>query len=110
MTFTITQGDSSPSLVSALGTTSSTVDLSNAQEIKFIMEDKYERVVINEGLQDSVNILDAANGKVEFIFDQSQTKTAGSYQAEWEVQFINGAIETFPTRSKIDIEIVEQIE
>lgn len=108
MTFTLTQGDSSPSVVSVLSD-GGAIDLSNAKEVRFIMQDKYKRVVINEGLQDSVNIINAANGEVEYIFTSDQTKTVGKYEAEWEVTYQNGAVETFPTKGKIDIEIVEQI-
>ena len=110
MTFKITQKDSSPSLLVTLGDGTDPVDLTNVNDVRFIMQDKYERIVINEGIQDSVNIIDVDLGQVEFIFDSDQTADAGTYEAEWEVEFLNGAIETFPTSDrKMKVEIVEQI-
>lgn len=110
MSFTITQGDSSPSLVTQLSDNGVPIDLSDAREVTFIMEDEYKRVVIEQGLQESVNILDEKFGEVEFIFDSSETKQVGEYNAEFEVEYLNGDIETFPTGSRsLTINIVEQI-
>lgn len=110
MTFRITQGDSSPSLLATLGDGTNPVELTNVTEVRFVMEDRYERVVIDEGLQDSVNIIDDDSGEVEFVFDSTQTTDAGRYKAEFEVEYTSGAIETFPTGDrKIVVEIVEQI-
>jgi hypothetical protein len=110
MTFTITQGDNSPSLVTTLSSEdSSGIDLSNASDVRFIMQDMYERVVIDETLDDAVRIVDEERGIVEFIFSQPETETVGEYEAEFEVTYTNGAVETFPTDGKIDIKIVEHI-
>jgi hypothetical protein len=109
MTFEITQGDTSPALVSQLTAGGEPIDLSSVDDVKFIMQDKYERIVIDEGVQESVNILNASNGEVEFVFRRDNTNTVGSYEAQFEVTYSNGAVETFPSDKRIDIEIVEQI-
>jgi len=112
MTFTITQGDNSPSMVTTLGSGTNPVDLTNVVNIRFIMQDEYERIIIDKGLQDpeGVNKLDEDRGEVEVIFTNEETSTAGTYKGEFEVEYQNGAIETFPTSDrKIIIEIVEQI-
>lgn len=109
MTFTITQGDTSPSLASQLSADGEPIDLSGVNGVRFIMQDRYEQVVIDEGIQGSLNFIDAENGEVEFVFTAKQTETVGSYEAEFEVTYSNGAVETFPGNRKINVEIVEQI-
>lgn len=110
MTFKITQQDSSPSLLVTLGDGANPVDLSTASDVRFIMQDRYERVVTTDDVQGSVNIVDSKSGEVEYVFDQTETSDAGTYEAEFEVMYNNGSIETFPANDrKIQIEIVEQI-
>lgn len=109
MAFNITQNDTSPALISVLSDDEDPVDLTNANEVRFIMENKYQEVIIDEGLADSVNILNAEGGEVEYVFDASQTATVGTYKAEFEVEFSSGAIETFPTGDPITINISEEI-
>jgi len=110
MTFTITQGDNSPALLTTLSDGSGApVDLSNVRDVRFIMQDMYERVVVDESLDDAVSIVDKDTGVVEFVFSQAETRTVGRYEAEFEVRYTNGAVETFPTDGKIDIKVVEHI-
>lgn len=110
MVFKITQGDTSPSLVTTLWGGSDSIDLSNVKEVKFIMENRYEKVVIDQGLQENVNLVDASDGTVEYVFGDGQTDDVGSYSAEFEVEFNNGSVETFPTGdNKITVEVVEQV-
>jgi hypothetical protein len=110
MTFTITQGDNSPSLVTTLSDEDgSRIDLSNVSGMRFIMQDRYERVVIDESLGNNLSIVDTELGIVEFIFSSSVTESVGEYEAELEATYSNGAVETFPTTGKIDIEVIEHI-
>lgn len=109
MVFKITQGDTSPSLLSTLSGEDGPVDLTNTTDIRFIMQDRYEQIIIDDNLQGSVNITDASSGEVEYVFDSTDTSDVGEYTAEFEVEYNNGAIETFPTDTKINVEIVEQI-
>jgi len=109
MSFKITQGDSSPSLLTTLSDGGVPVELSNVTNIRFIMEDKYERIHIDDDLQGYVNIVDPSLGQVEYVFQQDDTKQIGTYKAEFEVTYNNGAVETFPTENKITIDIVEEI-
>lgn len=109
MTFKITQNDTSPSLATTLLAEGEPIDLSDATAVRFLMEDRYERLVIDDDLSGSVRFLDASNGEVEYTFSASDTQTVGSYHAEFEVTYNNGSIETFPSNGKIDIEIVEEI-
>lgn len=110
MTFKIVQGDNSPSLLATLGNSTNSIDFSNVTDIRFIMQDKYERVVINEGIQESVNLVNNSSGEVEFVFNSDQTSDVGKYEAEFKVEYKNGSIETFPASdTKINIEILEEI-
>lgn len=112
MTFRITQGDTSPSFLSQLSDGNVPIDLTGFQEVRFIMENRFEEKVLDKDTSDSpgVNIINAKTGDVEVVFTQGETDTAGMYKAEWEVTYGNGAVETFPTGEKIDVEIVEEID
>lgn len=108
MTFRITQGDTSPTILSELNDSGDVIDLTGA-DVRFIMENKYEEVVIDDDTSGAVNIVDQTGGQVEYEFSSTDTEQVGSYRAEWEVTFPSGAVETFPTGHKIDVEIIEQI-
>lgn len=110
MTFTITQDDNSPALLTTLSDESGVpVDLSNAGDVRFIMQDMYERIVVDESLDGGVSIVDEDMGMVEFVFSETETRNVGGYEAEFEVRYTNGVVETFPTDGKIDIKVVEHI-
>lgn len=112
MKFTIAQGNNSPAMVTNLSIEQGRLNSENdgLDEIKFIMENRYEEIVIEDDISGSVNILDKESAEVEYVFDESQTSTIGEYKAEFVVKYSTGAIETFPTRNKITIEVVEAIE
>jgi hypothetical protein len=42
-------------------------------------------------------ITDAVNGKVEYRWQAGDTDTPGKYHAEYEVLWLDGSVETFPT-------------
>lgn len=110
MAFRITQGDTSPAILSSLTDDGEPVDLSSADTVRFIMEDKYEQIVVDaDNNTGNVSIVDAAAGEVEYGFSAADTETVGTYKAEWEVTYDTGAVETFPTGGKITIEVFEEI-
>lgn len=109
MTFTIVQNDTAPPISSRLTDSGEVVDLSDASNVRFHMEDKFERVVVDDDLTGRVNIVDSGLGEVEYVWGSDDTKNVGSYKAEWQVLYDDGKIETFPSRGKIDIEVTEEI-
>ncbi len=54
-------------------------------------------------------ILNADAGSVKYVWTATDTATAGSFQAELEVTYTNGAIETFPNDQSISIVITEDL-
>lgn len=109
MTFTIVQNDTAPPISSRLLDDGVPVELGNASNVFFHMEDKFGRVVIEDDLTGRVNIVDAKLGDVEYAFAPGDTSDIGSYAAEWQVLYDDGTIETFPSSGKVDIEVTEEI-
>jgi hypothetical protein len=110
MTFTIVQNDTVPPISSQLSDSGSPVDLSNADKVSFHMEDKYDRKIIEEDNKGGrVYIVDESSGEVEYLWQSGDTEKIGSYKAQWQVEYNNGKVETFPSRGKIDIEVTEEI-
>lgn len=110
MTFKIVQNDTAPPISSRLADSGEVVDLSSVSNVKFHMEDKFSRVVIEDDLTGRVNIVNADLGEVEYAFAARDTANVGSYKGEWQVLYQDGKIETFPSEGKVEIEVVEEIE
>lgn len=112
MTFTIVQEDTDPPISSQLTDSGVPIDLSTGiNNIRFHMEDKFNRVVISDDLTGRVNIVDESEGEVEYVWQSGDTDTAGTYKAEWQLLYDDGKVgTTFPSRGKITVEIMEQIE
>lgn len=110
MTFTIVQGDTAPPISSRLTDAGEPVDLSDASNIYFHMEDKFKRVVVTDDITGRVNIVTESSGDIEYAWKSGDTDTIGTYSAEWEVLYDDGTIETFPSDGKISVEITEAIE
>lgn len=111
MTFTIVQNDTAPPISSKLTDSNEPVDLSSdVSNVYFHLEDKFDRVVVSDDLTGRVNIVDGVSGEVEYAWRSGDTSDIGSYEAEWQVLYEDGRVETFPSRGKVDVEITEQIE
>ena len=110
MTFKIRQGDTAPPISSTLADNGGPVDLNNASNVRFHMQDQFERVIVEDDLTGRVNIVDEDLGKVEYVFSTNDTTDVGSYTGEWEVLYDDGRIETFPVDGYVNIEITEQVQ
>lgn len=65
------------------------------------------RFVFNGGNGVIATKTDGENGEVRVVFDRSDLSEAGSYQAELEVEYSDGRIETFPNDGYIDFVILK---
>jgi len=54
-------------------------------------------------------IVAAGQGEVRYNWQTADTDAIGSYQAEFEVTYADGAIETFPNDGYIRVEIIKDI-
>lgn len=106
MTFYIKQNDTVPSIRAELQNGSGdAIDLIDAT-VRFHM-----RAIGSS--QSKVNaaasVINAAGGVVQYNWIAADTNTIGAYQAEFQVTYSNGTIETFPNDGYILIEITDDI-
>jgi hypothetical protein len=116
MTFTIKRGDTSPAIRSRLVPADKTQGngIVGYQKVRFFMRDPTDYEIVAEGLaeksaNDTIAVLDAANGDVSYQWQAGDTDEPGMFEAEWEVTFGDGTIETFPNDGYIDIHIMSDI-
>ena len=106
MAFYIKQNDTSPYLLATLKDgNENLIDLTSAT-VRFHMRK----------IGSSVATVDAAaivvsedQGTVKYEWQAADTAQIGSYQAEFEVTYSGGAIETFPNNGYIRVEIKDDI-
>ena len=97
--FTIKQGDTRP-IIQATVTTP--VVLTNAT-VRFLMRlraDKSSKVAAAAVVTGALTM--------EYRWDAADTNTAGIYEAEFEVTFPSGLIETYPNGEYIRVTILEE--
>lgn len=84
--------------------TYSAANLTNAT-VKFLMRDQDGQEVVNAAAE----IVDDVNGIVRYNFLAADTAVAGYFNAEFQVTFVSGIVETFPFGGYIPIVIVEDL-
>lgn len=103
MKIAIKQGDTRHAIRATLKTVNGVpVDLTNAR-IVFKMHSRYVGTLINR------EATYEGNGKVHFVFENGETDKAGMYEAEFEVTYTDGRVETFPHSGKMQIYIEKSI-
>lgn len=106
MTFSIKQNDTAPSLrATLLDGDGNPVNLSGST-VRFHMRLLGQTAIV---VNQSATLIDAANGIAQYNWVAADTDTIGSYQAEFEVTYANGTIETFPNDGYIRVEIIDDI-
>jgi hypothetical protein len=106
MAFFIKQNDTSPSLRAILKDGDEIAINLTGATVRFHM-----RTVGGEtaAVDADASIVTAESGIVQYLWDAADTATVGSYQAEFEVTFSGGAVETFPNNGYIRVEITDDI-
>jgi len=97
--FNIKQGDTRPTLLAQLYNDSSETDLTGAI-VMFHM---------GEIVDAAATITDAVSGTVSYQWVTADTETAGTFDAEFEVTFSDGRIETYPNNKHLEIMVTGQI-
>lgn len=91
--FTITQNDTYPAISGRFEDDASPIDLTGAT-INFHMKSPGASSVKVDA---AASILgSASDGRVAYQWQLGDTDTSGFYQAEWEVTYSDGYVETFP--------------
>jgi hypothetical protein len=104
-TFHMKKGDTSPSLLFTLSPAS--IDLTGAT-VRFSMRPKDGGAVkINRAA--AVIVTPTGTPTVRYDWQAADTDTAGHFDAEFEVTYAGGAVETFPNDSFIRVSITGDI-
>lgn len=112
MTFTIKRGDTSPPIkFQLIAPDGAGKDIRGFNDVQFFMREAEDiDVVVSDNVAGEVDVVDAEQGIVQYLWQDGDTDSAGEYEAEWEVEYGDGSLETFPNNDYIDVEIVEDIQ
>lgn len=106
MTFYIKQNDTSPSIGATLKDgESNVIDLTDAN-VKFHMRPVGGSTV---AVDRAAVILSPTEGTVRYEWLDGDTVATGVYQAEFEVTYVNGTIETFPNDGYITVQVLPEL-
>lgn len=105
--FTIKRNDTSPALEYQLQDDGeNAIDITGFSEVSFLMRKMAASTLsIDDDTSGNVSVTDASSGLVRYNWQAADTSTAGEFEAEWEVEYSDGSVETFPNTGFIDIEI-----
>jgi len=108
MSFTIKTGDTSPAIEYTLlepdGTTPQSLV---GASVRFHM--RLQNTSGDAAVDSAATITDDAGGGVRYSWATGDTAIAGTYDAEFEVTFSDGTVETFPNSNFITVIIPESI-
>tara|TARA_B110000858_G_scaffold11968_1_gene12237 strand:- start:437 stop:760 length:324 start_codon:yes stop_codon:yes gene_type:complete len=106
MSFQIKENDTTPSLRAALKNGSGDpVDLIGTT-VKFHMRPIGSSTA---SIDATASVISEPNGIVQYNWVAGDTSDIGSYQAEFEVTYSDGNVETFPNSRYINVEIIDNI-
>ena len=106
MAFNIKQNDTSPQILASLKDGAGNARDITGASVRFHMK----RIgATTASVTSDATIINAAAGTVRYAWQSGDTSTAGSFQAEFQVTFATGAIETFPNDGSIAIEITPEL-
>lgn len=106
MTFYIKENDTTPSIRATLQNGSGDpVDLLDAT-VRFHMRAIGSTTATIDA---NATVMNASGGIVQYNWQAGDTADVGSYQAEFEVSYSNGTVETFPSSGYIRVEITDDI-
>lgn len=106
MTFYIKQNDTFPVIRATLRSgNGDPIDLDSAT-VRFHMRQIGSNTV---KIDAAGGVVLASDGVVQYIWSEDDTDTVGAYQAEFEVTYPGGSVETFPNDGYIRVEITDDI-
>lgn len=111
MAFQIKENDLLPALNATLSDANGPVDLSEATEVLFVMNERLGGTTKVEGACVVVQVgdgTDGSKGKVRYDWVDGDTDTPKTYKGEFEADF-GGKKLTFPNTSYLDITIIPDL-
>lgn len=111
---TMKQHDTRPNVKATIsrvpeGGSSTPVSLTEASKVFFIMRLKGKTDVDGYKIRAECSLLNPAAGEVEYEWDAEDTNTVGEFQAEFEVEWSDGGIETFPSDGYLTVNIEDDL-
>lgn len=105
---TIKRGDTGPAFRATLrDANGDAVNLSGATALFYMRDIKGQRTIkVSAG---AMTIIDAPGGRVEYPWAAGDTDTAGLFDAEVQVTFGDGEVQTFPNNDHHRVEVMEDI-
>jgi hypothetical protein len=105
--FYIKQNDTRPAITAILtDANDAAVNLTGAT-IAFSMREEPAGTVKLSAV--SANVTDSEAGQVSYNWASGNTDTATDYEAEFQVTFAGGAVQTFPGRNWIFVHVIDDI-
>jgi hypothetical protein len=106
--FTIKRNDRLPTIIAILSDADGVIDLTNvgSDQVRFVMRGENTAAATVNAV---ASIDDADAGRVSYAWQEDDTATAGTYQAEWQVTFPTGERATFPNDHALRIVIVPDL-
>lgn len=103
---TYKRGDTFPPLAVVLLDGTVATDLTAAASVRFLMADATSGTVIVDA---AATITDAPTGAVSYLWSPGDLDIVGTYEAEFEVTWVGGGIQTFPSRRHLRIAVVSDL-
>lgn len=105
--FYIKQNDTAPSIEAALKDSNGRVkSMANASTVVFHMSDENGNILVENGVGTIVN---ATKGIVAYDWQTGDTSNTGIHSAEFQIQYTNGQVETFPNTGYIKVIIKDEL-
>jgi|TARA_B110000977_G_scaffold83655_1_gene111735 hypothetical protein len=106
-TFYIKQNDTAPSIEAGLKDSNGRVkSMANASTVKFHMKDENGLPLVTNGLG---TIKSPTKGVVAYEWQTGDTANTGIHSAEFQIEYNNGQIETFPNTGYIKVIIKDEL-
>lgn len=93
--FAVRQHDQGVAITKTIEDDLGPVNLTGAT-VRFHMKPSPESGLTTPVVSSAAAVVDAVNGKVTYTWLSGDTAVAGVFDAEWEVTFAGGAVQTFP--------------
>jgi len=105
--FYIKQNDTAPSIEAALKDSNGRVkSMANASTVVFHMSDENGNILVQNGLG---TIINATKGVVAYDWQAGDTSNTGIHSAEFQIEYTNGQVETFPNTGYIKVIIKDEL-